>query len=216
MPTTTSQSVGSVVQTLQSAVSNTTTNIVANAAANAYFSHLIFFQIISVILTVAFITGCVIIVREIGWLRIRLDRFNDVVLHTDSSKARAQTSWDDIEQHFFAGSDNDLRIAIINADTLLDDVLRKAGVGGMDLGEKLRKVKITQLPNLEDIWQAHKIRNRIAHEPNFSLKRDLAEKVLTIYETAFVHLGVLEKQDDLSKANPTDPTEPDSHPPQSH
>ena len=40
------------------------------------------------------------------------------------------------------------------------------------------------MPNLNELWQAHKLRNQIAHEPNFKLKRDLAERALGIYETA--------------------------------
>jgi len=34
-------------------------------------------------------------------------------------------------------------------------------------------------------------RNQIAHEPDFKLKRDLAERALGIYETALKNLGVL-------------------------
>jgi hypothetical protein len=61
---------------------------------------------------------------------------------------------------------------------------------------RLKKVSTAQLPNVDDVWQAHKLRNRIAHEADFALKRDLAERALTVYEQALEHLGVLEPSEE--------------------
>jgi hypothetical protein len=160
-------------------------------AAIFYFSNLTLFQIISVILTLLFIAAIIYVLIETGYLALRIDRIQDVVLKTDTSKKRMQSSWDDIEQHFFAGDDNDLKIALIEADHLLNEALRGAGVVGKELGDRLKKVTPEQLPNVEEVWQAHKVRNRIAHEAGFVLKRDLAERALTVYETALKHLGAL-------------------------
>jgi hypothetical protein len=60
------------------------------------------------------------------------------------------------------------------------------------LGDRLKRAKTSQIPNLDELWQAHKLRNQIAHEPDFKLKRDLAERALAIYETTLRNLGVLE------------------------
>jgi hypothetical protein len=76
-------------------------------------------------------------------------------------------------------------------------------------------VRSGQLPNVEAVWQAHKLRNQIAHDGSLSLKRDLAERALTVYETALEHLGVLEKEGGSEKAEPTkeseSPTAPKHH-----
>jgi hypothetical protein len=148
---------------------------------------------ISVLITVAFVVGIAIIVAKTGWLRVRLDRIDDVILKGNHAKKFVEKSWEEIERHFFAGNDNDLKIAVIKADTLLGEALREAGVLGSDLGERLKQLTPTELPNIEHIWEAHKLRNRIAHEADFVLKRDLAERALTVYEQALEHLGVLEK-----------------------
>jgi len=140
-----------------------------------------------------------------------VDRFRDVVLRSDVSKKQAQVSWEEIERHFFAGDDNDLKIAIIKADTLLGEALRGAGVPGDGIGDQLQHVRSEQLPNLEAVWQAHKLRNQIAHEGNFVLKRDLAERALTVYEQALEHLGLLDKETTAAAATGDDATGPKSH-----
>ena len=49
------------------------------------------------------------------------------------------------------------------------------------------------MPNLEEVWQAHKLRNDIAHETNFVLKRDAAERALESFKVALKNLGVFDK-----------------------
>ncbi len=180
----------------------------AQSAKDAYFAHLIPLEIVSALLSTFFIAMSIYFLVKSGWLENRVDRVRDVILKSDVTKQRVQSSWNDIERHFFAGNDNDLRIALIEADTLLDEALRGAGVQGTLLGDRLKKVTPAQLPNIEDVWGAHKLRNRIAHETDFVLKRDLAERALTIYETALEHLGVLDSESSATKEQPHSPPSP--------
>ena len=156
-----------------------------------YFSGLPVVEAISILLSAAFVIGTGYFIAKTGWLRVRIDRVSDVVLKSDATKRRVERSWDSIERHFFSGDDNQLKLAIMKADTLLEEALREAGVPGKDLGERLKRMKASDLPNLQNVWDAHKLRNRIAHETDFTLKRDLAERALTVYEQALTHLGAL-------------------------
>jgi hypothetical protein len=193
-PTFSTSSVPSATATLQylQTTYGPQARVAGTALSSFYFSNLTLFQVLSVLFTTACIALTVYIVVKTGWVRSRISRVQDVVFKSDFTKKTVRTAWEDIQTHFFAGSDNDLKIAIIEADTLLDEALRESGIIGTNLGDRLKKVKTMRLPNIEDVWQAHKIRNRIAHEPDFALKRDLAERVLTVYEEAFAHLGYLD------------------------
>jgi hypothetical protein len=192
---------------------------VGHTAGNIYLAHLGTLQFISAIVSIFFIAMAIYILVKTGIVGNRVDKFQDIIMRNDVTKKRAVESWDEIERHFFAGDDNDLKIALIKADALLDEALQGAGVQGKDIGERLQNIRAGQLPNLEAVWQAHKIRNQIAHEPDFVVKRDLAERALTVYETALESLGVLEKENgensppsatpDTSKPKP--PTAPKSH-----
>ncbi|MCA9386128.1 hypothetical protein KC717_05770 [Candidatus Dojkabacteria bacterium] len=58
--------------------------------------------------------------------------------------------------------------ALLEYDKLLDFVLKAKGIKGMTMGERLKgaqKFFDNQLYN--DIWSAHKIRNKVAHEMNY-------------------------------------------------
>lgn len=55
-------------------------------------------------------------------------------------------------------------IALLEADKLLDLALKKKGYGG-SMGEKLKKAGYL-FSDIDAIWRAHKLRNRIAHEMN--------------------------------------------------
>jgi hypothetical protein len=213
MPTTTATGTtpSAVLQNLQTNY-GPQAQAVGQVATNAYFAHLGTLEVISAILSTCFFAATIYFLVQTGWLANRIDRVRDVVLRKDSFKARVKSSWDDIERHFFAGDDNDLKIAIIEADTLLDEALVGVGVSGSQLGDRLKKVRPDQIGDIDAVWQAHKLRNQIAHEANFVLKRDLAERALTVYEKALENLGALdpevEKTEETKATPPTPPAPP--------
>jgi len=196
MPTSsvTSTATGTVVQKIQTTY-GPQAQALGQSAANAYASHLTTLDVVSVVISTIFIALIVYLIIQTGIVTLHVERIQDVVLKSDTSKKLAKSSWDDIERHFFAGDDSDLKIALIEADHLLDEALHGAGVPGATIGDRLKKVRPEQLPNVDDVWQAHKLRNRIAHEGNFVLKRDLAERALTVYEKALENLGLLDPED---------------------
>lgn len=166
----------------------------SQSALAMYSASLTWLEVLSVLISGAFIAATIYLLIKTGWFRVRLERTQHILLKKDALRLHAKSSWSDIERHFFVGSDNDLKIALIKADTLLDEALIDAGVPGAQLGDRLKRVRPELLPNIEDIWQAHKIRNRIAHETDFVIKRDLAERALTVYEKALEYLGALDQE----------------------
>ena len=168
------------------------TQLLANSASAFYFSKLTTLEAISAVLSTILFIAVIYLVIKTGWLTVRVNRWQDVLLKTNLSKKETQKTWGGIQKHFFAGNDNDLKIAILEADKLLDEALRGAGIQGNTLGDRLKKVKPSQLPDIDAIWQAHKVRNQIAHESDFKLKRDLAERALGVYEKTLRGLELID------------------------
>jgi hypothetical protein len=192
MPTSTATT--SIAQVLQPTTANiaSATQHFGTAALSIYLSNLGMLEVISIMVTTVLVVAIVLIIIKTGWLRIRVERYQTVVLKTDLSKKRVEDGWKLVEKHFFAGDDNDLKIAVIQADNILEEALLHAGVRGANLGDRLKNIKRGQIPNLEDLWQAHKLRNQIAHETAFRLKRDTAERALETYREALKNLGALD------------------------
>jgi hypothetical protein len=78
--------------------------------------------------------------------------------------------------------------AIMDADKLIDKALSKKGYQG-SLGEKLKKAKSLFSDN-NGLWQAHKLRNQIAHELDIKLKPQQVESALRSFRKALQDLGL--------------------------
>ncbi len=97
----------------------------------------------------------------------------------------------DMFEHVSSDSPNDWKLAIIEADIILDEILKESGYAGVSLGERLRSISPTQLQSLDDAWEAHKVRNQIAHEgSDFILTHKLAQDTIKQYRRVFHELGV--------------------------
>ena len=71
---------------------------------------------------------------------------------------------------------------VLDAEKALDRALRLKGFGG-SFGEMLKKAG-SGLPNREAVWAAHKLRNRIAPEPDVSVTPAQARGALAAFEKA--------------------------------
>lgn len=80
------------------------------------------------------------------------------------------------------------RTSILEADKLLDRLLSKKGYSG-SLGDKLKKAE-TLFTDLNGVWYAHKMRNRIAHEIDFIASFSDTERALSFFKRAMRDLGV--------------------------
>jgi hypothetical protein len=104
---------------------------------------------------------------------------------------RKSNRLDDVLAHISSPNPNDWKLAIIEADIILDEALKQYGYAGNSLGERLKSISTTQLGTLNEAWEAHKVRNRIAHEgADFVLTRRIAEETIDRYRRVFNELGV--------------------------
>ncbi len=93
--------------------------------------------------------------------------------------------WEKALQHVESANENDWKQAIIDADILLDDLLNKMGYRGESVGEKLKRVASGDMKSLNEAWEAHKVRNQIAHEPGFVLSQYQARQAIGMYRKVF-------------------------------
>jgi hypothetical protein len=97
----------------------------------------------------------------------------------------------DVLKHSESDNPNDWKLAIIEADIILDNLLKQKGYAGSSLGERLKSISPTQLESLNDAWEAHKIRNRIAHDgADFVLTKKIARETIARYQRVFMEFGL--------------------------
>ncbi|HSX18009.1 MAG TPA: hypothetical protein VLE51_01475 [Candidatus Saccharimonadales bacterium] len=81
-------------------------------------------------------------------------------------------------------------LAVIDADKLLDDALRKRGYKGKTMGERLVAAQ-RDLSSNDSVWYAHKLRNRLVHEPDVRLRKNEAKNALAGIRQGLRDLGAL-------------------------
>jgi len=104
---------------------------------------------------------------------------------------RIAKKWTKIEERLKSGQEAELKLAVIEADKFFDDVLKRCSYAGKDMGERLRKINASQISDIDDIWQAHKIRNNIVHDINYKLTVIDAERAIKSFRKALEELEVL-------------------------
>jgi len=84
---------------------------------------------------------------------------------------------------------SDGKHAVLDADKLLNLVLKKKGYMG-GVGEQLKKAAKV-FTNVNDVWSAHKLRNRVAHELDVQVSSGEKQQALRSFERALRDLGAL-------------------------
>lgn len=98
----------------------------------------------------------------------------------------SQKRWERVMAHLNSARESDWRLAVLEADVLLDEMVTGMGYHGDSLGEKLKGIEPSDFTTLEKAWEAHGVRNRIAHEgAAFALTEREAKRVFGLYEEVF-------------------------------
>jgi hypothetical protein len=94
--------------------------------------------------------------------------------------------WERVRELANTANESDWRLAILEADIMLGDLLKEQGYRGEGVGERLRDANPLQFLTLDLAWQAHKVRNDIAHAgEGFHLSQREANATIDLYRRVF-------------------------------
>ena len=125
-------------------------------------------------------------------LRKREAQYYGTLITPPEAPGGENPRWKHIESLMEGASASQWREAITEADIMLDDLLMRRGYTGVGVGEKLRSATRTDFHTLDDAWEAHKVRNQIAHEGSaFDLSETLARRSIARYEAVFREFDAL-------------------------
>ena len=100
--------------------------------------------------------------------------------------------WSKTLEYIFSQHSSDWKLAIIEADSMLDELLDTLGFHGESLGDKLKMANQENFPQLSIAWEIHTVRNRIAHEGlAFELSQHEAKRIISLYEEIFHNYGFI-------------------------
>jgi len=142
-------------------------------------------RIVFIIFSGVILIILILLLLNTSWLkRLILEDAAEFFTYRPFGVRKIEKQWNKIMTRLETGIESEFKLAVIEADSMLDDILRRMGFAGETLGERLEKLTAATLPNIEQIKEVHKIRNNIIHDPDYRLPLDEARKVMGIYEQA--------------------------------
>lgn len=97
--------------------------------------------------------------------------------------------WQRIEG-FKKNGETGWQLAIFEADKLLDHAMQQKSFPGQTMGDRLKSAG-RSFSKTDDVWRAHKLRNRLAHEQDVPLNSLAVDKALRAFKSALKDLGAL-------------------------
>lgn len=94
--------------------------------------------------------------------------------------------WARVTEHIHSENPSDWRLAILEADLILEEMLDRMGYAGETIGDRLKRVERSDFTTIDSAWEAHKVRNEIVHRgTDFSLNDREARRVVDLYRRVF-------------------------------
>jgi len=154
-----------------------------------YYKYWPEFMFVAVIISLLCIAGLWYLYQKMKEVKEKDREVFDTILSPlidTSGEPPKNNRWERILDYMSSGSQTEWRLAILDADIILDKMLVKSGYHGESIAEKLKQVERSDFNTIDCAWEAHKIRNAIAHSgSDIILTKRTAKKAIDLYRQVF-------------------------------
>lgn len=147
---------------------------------------------ISITLSLLFIWGIIYTIVRSGYVNYKTEYYSDYLGLGNVGRRRQLRAWKQILKRLNSNDAAHWKLAILEADKIMDEIFKMSGYRGDTVDGRFQQVTPEVLPNIEQILEAHKVRDRIAREADFIITQQEAIEALKTYQQAFRTLGLLE------------------------
>ena len=145
---------------------------------------------ILIIFSILAILAIIYLFNKVKNLRIAERKL--VYLEPKATPALVNSQWQRVLAHLDSISENDWRQAILEADIVLAGLLDKLFLPGETIGDKLKSVEKSDFTTVDNAWEAHKVRNQIAHGGEaFRISQKEAKRVIDLYKSVFEEFQII-------------------------
>jgi len=147
---------------------------------------------LGVFLTLIFGSLVVLVIIKLQLIDKLLKTVGNFLLTTAFPKRQLNKSWQKILLRLNKNDEANLRLALIEADNLFDDLLKQMRLPGESMADRLKYLDSSQISNIDEVWQAHKSRNTIVHNHEYPITRNEIEFGVKAYEKALKELEFMD------------------------
>lgn len=146
------------------------------------------FSLITLIASIPFLAVVLYCWTRIIQIRRGERRAVEAAQRTVSTQDAPRTllRWNRVSEQASASNPESWRLAILEADIMLNELLDLQGYKGETIADKMKQVDRATFNSIDAAWEAHKVRNVIAHT---GVAHDLTprevRRVIALYERVF-------------------------------
>lgn len=151
--------------------------------------------ILSVLVSLFLIAGTIYSVIRILQIRRHEEQRFAAAAHPVAARdiPKAQLRWNRIKEEISSESEQNWRLAILEADIMLNELLDMLAYRGETMADKMKQVERADWKTIDLAWEGHKVRNTIAHQGSMHrLSEREARRVIGLYEQVFKEFKFVE------------------------
>jgi len=151
------------------------------------------FLTLSKVVSTVFFIGIIYTVARMYKVNAKeYEMFGPLSVLPQSKDEEKNPRWEKVERYSESENPGEWRLAILEADVILSELVSKMGYHGDSLGEKLKGIEQSDFLTLNQAWEAHKIRNTIAHEGvDYILTQRETRRVIDLYRQVFAEFHII-------------------------
>lgn len=153
--------------------------------------------LVSSLISIFLFSICVYSLVRMYELRIDEDdeiskKIKDIADKKKENEKKINPRWHYVLTLLESINQSDWRVAVIEADSLLEEVLKEKGFVGEGVGDLLISAKNSGYSSMNDVWDAHIVRNQIAHQGlDYAFGQNEARRVIKKYQNFLEELNVI-------------------------
>lgn len=158
-----------------------------------YLPDLVLLRFISFLISVLLVSGIIYLLIKLHFVSEKTDFLVSVLRGSSRlSQRRVLRGWKSILKFMRSKKAEDWQSALMEADGMLDEVLKLAGYYGRDLTERLENITVAQLGMIDDLRQAHQLALKVQQDPGYPLNKEAADEAAYIYGKTFRELRLID------------------------
>ena len=155
-------------------------------------STLLNLKIIFIAVSLFLIAGIAFFLKQTNWLSYRYTQdLQDFLSFRASFAKKFEKMFKKINKRLDSQSINEHKLALIEVDNLLGEVLDKMKYKGRDIEDRLASVTDGTISNTQEIKDVRKIINNIMNDPDYNVSLDKARSIVKVYEKALQDLNII-------------------------
>lgn len=120
-----------------------------------------------------------------------IDLYKEMMRMSASPRGKISKKWHEVLSRMNMPEETSRKMAIVEADILVDGVLKTLGFSGETLNEKIEKITTIQLKSIADLKMAHAVRKDILYNPDYEVSPEIAKETIDRYEKVLKEIDVL-------------------------